>query len=174
VALLDTVLPRYDVVERHEVRADAPAGRLLAAAQEVTLADTPLVRLLFRLRGLGGDPRGTLLEAMGAEGFRAVAEDPGRELVLAAVGRPWALRGGIRPFDEVDAFSEPGYALLAMSVAAEDGLLRTETRVRLTDAGSRRRFRLYWLAVRPFSGLVRRRWLRAAARRAQVDASGHV
>jgi hypothetical protein len=30
--------------------------------------------------------------------------------------------------------------------------------------GTRRSFRIYWLVVRPFSGLVRRRWLRAAAR----------
>ncbi len=36
-----------------------------------------------------------------------------------------------------------------------------------TDAAARRRFRLYWLAIRPFSGLIRRLWLRAIKRRAE-------
>jgi hypothetical protein len=42
--------------------------------------------------------------------------------------------------------------------------LHTETRVRAGHRAARRWFRLYWLVVRPFSGLIRRRWLRAAAR----------
>jgi hypothetical protein len=46
--------------------------------------------------------------------------------------------------------------------------LETETRVFLTDRSSRRRFRAYWLVVRPFSGFIRRRWLRAAKRRAET------
>ena len=45
--------------------------------------------------------------------------------------------------------------------------LETETRVFLTDAPSRRRFAAYWLVIRPFSGLTRRLWLRAAKRRAE-------
>ncbi len=55
---------------------------------------------------------------------------------------------------------------MALSWRFEDGTLSTETRVQLTDARSRRSFRRYWLVVRPFSGLVRRAWLRAIARRA--------
>jgi hypothetical protein len=30
---------------------------------------------------------------------------------------------------------------------------------------ARRLFRLYWLAIGPFSALIRRRWLKAIARR---------
>jgi len=166
VALLDDVLPEWDFRERHARAVDAPSDRLLAAAREVTLAEMWLVRALFRLRGLGRVPGGTLLDAMADEGFHVVAERPGRELVLAAVGKPWTPRGGLRAFDDLAAFAEPGYALMAMSIEAEDGRLTTETRVRLTDGRARRLFRAYWLAVRPASGLVRRRWLRAAARRA--------
>jgi hypothetical protein len=174
VALLDDVLPEFDFVEQHEVRAAAAGDELLAAARAVTLRELPLVRLLFRLRGLGRrTPHGTVLGAMAEEGFETVAEEPGRELVLGAVGRPWTPRGGIRRDVDFRRFAEPGWARMAMSLSAVDGRLRTETRVALTDARSRRRFRLYWLAVRPFSGLVRRRWLRAAARRA-VDVAGEV
>jgi hypothetical protein len=43
-------------------------------------------------------------------------------------------------------------------------ILGTETRVAAMDAKSRRAFRRYWLAVGPFSALIRRRWLAAAER----------
>jgi hypothetical protein len=36
----------------------------------------------------------------------------------------------------------------------------------LTDERSRRAFGRYWLLIRPFSGLIRRRWLAAIVRRA--------
>jgi len=39
-------------------------------------------------------------------------------------------------------------------------------RAKKQDAASRRRFRLYWLLIRPFSGLMRRLMLRAIAREA--------
>ena len=44
--------------------------------------------------------------------------------------------------------------------------LVTETRVQCLDAASSRRFGLYWVVVRPFSGLIRRAMLRAVAREA--------
>jgi hypothetical protein len=55
-----------------------------------------------------------------------------------------------------------------MNMRAEPGKLTTETRVRCTDERSRRAFARYWYVIRPFSGLVRRSWLRAARRRAAV------
>jgi hypothetical protein len=39
--------------------------------------------------------------------------------------------------------------------------------VQLTDDHSRRVFGRYWLLIRPFSGLIRREWLAAIARRAR-------
>jgi hypothetical protein len=57
---------------------------------------------------------------------------------------------------------------LRASSAPGGSRLETETRVYLTDAASRRRFACYWLVVRPFSGAVRRSWLAAARRRAEL------
>jgi hypothetical protein len=51
------------------------------------------------------------------------------------------------------------------AVAVAGGcILSTETRVLAVDAAALRAFRRYWLVVGPFSGLIRRRWLQAAAR----------
>jgi hypothetical protein len=81
----------------------------------------------------------------------------------------------VREVDDFVRFDEPGWAKLAVDLRAgphpDGALLETETRVYLTDAWARRRFAGYWLVVRPFSGLVRRLWLRAAKRRAEAESS---
>ena len=64
---------------------------------------------------------------------------------------------------------------IAFALWAERGpdatRLSTETRVLALSRAARIRFRLYWLAVGPFSALIRRRWLAAAKRRAEVGDS---
>jgi len=134
----------------------------------------PVARVLMRARGMRGAARRPVLEEA-LRTFSVLADVPGRELVVGAVGRPWQLRGGGRPDADFRAFDEPGYAKMAMDFRLDGGLLTTETRVLLTDAAARRRFRAYWLVIRPFSGLIRRVWLRAIKRRAErLDASGRV
>jgi hypothetical protein len=68
-------------------------------------------------------------------------------------------------------WSAPGLKIAADLCAEPHGdghtRLSTETRVLALDRRSRRLFRIYWLVVRPFSALIRRRWLRAIAARAQ-------
>ena len=145
----------------------------------------PLVRTLFALRsmparvrrgrGLPAEPRRSLAEQMVGFGFVPLAED-GHEVVLGFVGQPWRLTGGSMPrLASARAwldFDEPGYVKAAMSFrAVADGSstkLETETRIHATDPTSRRRFGRYWLVIRPGSGLIRRSWLRAAKRRAEI------
>ena len=43
--------------------------------------------------------------------------------------------------------------------------LTTQTRVHCLDADALRRFTSYWYLIRPVSGLIRRRMLKAIARR---------
>jgi hypothetical protein len=162
-SLLSGVLPRWDVRKRHALALDVPAERVWAALHATTLAEMPVVRFLFRLRGLPSARDRALLEL---EGFETIAEEPGRELVVGAVGRPWIVWERLQRDADVRTFSVPGYARMALNVTYDGRTLATETRVQLTGAGARRWFKLYWLVVSPFSGLIRRVWLRAIARRA--------
>ena len=155
---LDELMPRYDFVERHRVRVDAPASRVDRALRELTLADVPVVRALFALRGL--PRRGRVLDVIAARG-RVLEDVPGEGVVLGLRGQFWRLRGG----------DDGGAAATAVAdFRAAGGGLSTETRVHVPDPGARRRFRRYWLVVRPFSGLIRILVLRAAKRRAEVGA----
>lgn len=165
--LLSEVLPEYHFRERHERRLDLPAEAVFAAIRSVTLAETPTARRLMRLRGLRAGSVRPLVEEMDDEGFAQVAEEPLREVVYAAIGQPWKPLGGKRAdTHDFDTFAVPGYAKMAFNFRLDDGVLSTETRVLLTDERSRKLFRRYWLVIRPFSGLIRREWLRAIGRRA--------
>ena len=159
-------LPVYHHGERHAIRVAATPERALAAAREASLDDVPLVRFLFRLRGLRAPPRSSIWSALLAEGFQPWGDD-----MLVLVGKPWSPKGGTRRVEDFVGFAEPGWAKMAMDLRAvpegDGSRLETETRVYLTDAVARRRFRAYWLVVRPFSGLVRRSWLKAAKRRGE-------
>jgi len=99
-----------------------------------------------------------------AIGLAPLAEEPAC-VVLGAAGRPWSPRARLVAFEKAGA----GQVRIAVEISAVSAgpaasVLATETRVAAMDPASRRAFRAYWLAVGPFSALIRRRWLRAAER----------
>ena len=160
-------LPEFHHREHHSTYVAASPERALAAARATCLDDVPIVRLLFRLRGLRAAPREQpIWDALGAERFQSFGDD-----TLVLIGKPWSPRSRPQTVDDFAGFAEPGWAKMAMDLrAVPDGdgaRLETETRIYLTDRAARRRFGAYWLVIRPFSGFTRRSWLRAAKRRAE-------
>lgn len=187
VTALDELLPTADFAERHRRDVLGSPAHAYAATLAFSLAEMPVARVLFKLRGLVGagaglvaDDRKPLLAQMTTHGFSVLADVPGREFVAGAIGQPWQLRGGrLMPVAGAASFvefDEPGFVKMAMNFTMEDRGPRTrvttETRVLATDAGSRRSFALYWMPVRIGSGLIRQAMLRAIARRtAQASAT---
>ncbi len=180
MTLADRFLPSYDVVMRHERRVTVAPPAAWAALHRADLARSPLTRALLVLRGLRrpGATRRMTLATLVEAGFLPLGEQPEHEVAFGLVGRFWTPSGGrvrVTPAEFRD-FARPGYAKVVWTFAVHGeapGMTRlaTETRVGCTDAASRRRFRVYWLAVRPFSSLIRRAMLGAVAReasRAQV------
>jgi hypothetical protein len=168
--LLDRFMPSYDVAERHHVRIAAPSAVTLAAARDVDLQGSPVVRGIIKARevilGATRDdrprPRGLLAEVQ-ALGWGVLAEVPERELVVGAVTKPWEANVTFRalPPDQFAAFSEPGYVKIAWTLRAEsigttDSIFRTETRAVATDATARAKFRRYWAFLSP--GIILIRW----------------
>jgi hypothetical protein len=173
MALLDEIMPAYDRREVHRHSVAAPPAAVWAAVRDLNGDELKLMRLLMGMRTLGRrqeDTSRTVLEGFERMGFRVVAEQPDSELVIAGIGRFWKLSGGLRRVkgpEHFTDFDEPGYAKVGFNFRLEGDRLSTETRIAGTDAHARRRFGLYWLLVRPGSGLIRREWLRAIAKRAE-------
>lgn len=183
--LIDEFLPAWDAREHHATIVRADPARTYATLRGLDLARPILVRALFALRSLPELIRGrpmpfaqlTFDDALRL-GFVVLAEEPGREIVLGVIGRFWLASGNLPV--HVDprafvAFSDAGYAKAALDFRVEPHphgcVLSTETRVRCTDAASRRKFERYWLLIGPFSALIRRLWLaelRGAAERGAI------
>ena len=180
--LLDEFMPRYDVCERHAIDLATPAEVTLAAAKNLDLNRSLLVRAIFKGRELllrsrpdaPARPEG-LLELTRSLGWGVLADTPG-EIVMGGVTKPWEPNPVFRavPPAEFAAFAEPGQVKIVWTLRAdpaEDGssTFRTETRAVATDAESRRKFRWYWSFLSPGIILIRlalRHALRAAAERA--------
>jgi hypothetical protein len=168
--LLDRFMPDYQIVERHNIRVAAPAEITLAAAAETDLQQSSVARAIFRAREviLGSDPDPAerpkgMLALTQSLGWRVLAEEPGHEIVVGAVTKPWEANvtfRGLTP-DAFAAFNDPGYVKIAWTLRADpigskESIFRTETRALATDGFARVRFRRYWSLLSP--GIIVIRW----------------
>jgi hypothetical protein len=190
--LLDELMPVYDVRERHRIIVRAAPTAVYAAMKSFDLSDALVTRALLFLRAVPGalvalvrSPQSVFagLRARRTElrfadldraGFRVVAERAPEELVIGVLGKFWTVHGARRLDVSAAHFAAgppQGYALAGWNfsvVPQRDGRsqLLTETRVWCAP-DVRARFRVYWIVIRPGSGLIRRDILRAIRRDAE-------
>ncbi|HSD72725.1 MAG TPA: hypothetical protein VLE54_08035 [Thermoanaerobaculia bacterium] len=178
--LLDVWLPVFDVSRSHTIRIPAPAERVYAEILRYDFGGSIVTTVLMGLRGYGSRRKRTgasqgssLKERLERFAFTLLDEKAGEELVFGLVGKFWRPDGGLRRLsrEEFAAFAEPGFAKAAWNLRLDPGpgsacTLSTETRVLCLGEGVRRKFRLYWRLVEPFSGAIRWSLLRGVRRAA--------
>lgn len=165
VPFVDDFLATYDVESQHSTEISASASVIYQATRTVDLSSSWVVRSLFRLRGL--PIHGIALDDLKRIRFLPLLEQPPDGFVLGIVGQFWRPSGHLLAFEPSNFIDliQPGYAkaIWSFDISPTSGSasrLRTVTRVVCPDQASRRRFRLYWSLVGPFSGIVRREILR--------------
>jgi hypothetical protein len=165
------------MAKRYARIVEAPPERVWDAVRRQRFETAGLGRLLMALRGYGWSrPRESGEQNLGAGltyfGFVKLEEVPLREVVFGIVGRFWKPRGDLRRVtpEEFRSFAEAGWAKGAMNVAVVPAggatEVSTETRVLCFGDAARRRFRIYWTLIEPFSGLMRIELLRNVRREA--------
>jgi hypothetical protein len=186
--VLDEFMPAYEIVERHQVRVRAPAAVTFEAAKDQDLRGSGLASAIFKARELVLGARSSdraddraLLPAMLSLGWGILREEPGREIVLGAVTRPWQANVVFRPVPaaEFAGFDEPDYVKIVWTLRADpvgenESIFRTETRAIATDAAARAKFRRYWAWVSPGVALIRRMMLAPLKAEAERRAGGEV
>jgi hypothetical protein len=178
-SLLDISLPEADASARHHMTIDASAERVYHAARARPIMHTRLAHRLLSIRALPArlDQRASPEDD---SVFICLREEPVREVVFGFAGRFWHPSRNIIRLGDAEAwrqFSDKGSAKAAVNILVEPlddtwTRLSTETRVVCFGAGARRIFRLYWLMTAPFSGWIRKDWLRSVAqdlRRSSVE-----
>ena len=184
MSLMDTFLPQHQFSERHHTTVRCQPAKLLDIIQNFRppkdrLGDVAMsirqfpARLLHRL----APSRRPRPRPFTPAHFTPLGRDGDREIVGGLVGKFWKIWRGdfgllaIAGPEEFLACNPPNTAKLVIGFSAEPAgeatLLTTETRVYCPDRHSLLRFTPYWFAIRPVSGLLRRRALEAIRRLAE-------
>jgi len=166
VTALDRFQPTWHLNEVHTLHIGAARDRVMTAAATVTWGEACMARALSMVIGnrLPGDR--PIIDSFG--GLAGALDRSDDELLFGAIDPVTADPGTLKGLsaEEFRAFAEPGYAKIAFNFRYAADVLSTETRVTLTDQRSRLLFGLYWLLIRPGSGITRISMLRAIRRRA--------
>ena len=167
--LIDRFMPHCDFHERHSTLVRATPERAYDAILSADLGAHPVAKFLMLLRGMGLRRRS--VKAF-AEGFQVVALERPSEIVIGLEGPFWKPTCKVRGVD-AEGFSTPvpadtARATMNFFLTAEGVATRvsTETRILCSD-DARPKFRRYWMLIRPFSGLIRRMWLRTIRKEAE-------
>ena len=177
---LDEYMPVWQFSEHHSIEVDATPARAYEAMRAVTADEILLFRTLTWIRRggrslpesiLNAGKDKPLIDVAIQSGFRTLAEDAPRELVIGTVVKQPA---GSKVALSKDNFGKPlpaGFAIAAMNFlvtpnASGGSTVSTETRVFANSDEARRGFARYWRVIYPGSTLIRRMWLRAIKRRA--------
>ncbi|HKI26631.1 MAG TPA: hypothetical protein VKA07_09920 [Candidatus Sulfotelmatobacter sp.] len=181
-SLIDEILPDYDFGAAYETSVAAPASVVYQHLLVSDLYASWIVRLLVSLRYGRRTPRKRapvgLRQRFQGSGFVILAETPGEELVIGVAGRFWRPDGGRRldlSARDYVGFARSGDAKIALTFKLRPGqrqhtVLSTETRIRCFGRAAWWKFGLYWLLVRPFSGLIRKAILQHV--KAEAEAAG--
>jgi hypothetical protein len=185
MSLMDTFLPYHQFSERHQTAVRCKPGKLLDIIQNFQpprdrLGDVAMSirQLPARLMHWLAPSRVPPPKPFTPANFIPLGREGNREIVGGLVGKFWQIWSGdfglvcLPGPVEFLACNPPKTAKLIIGFSAEvvgaATLLTTETRVYCPDRYSLIMFTPYWLAIRPVSGLLRRRAL-AAIRRIAED-----
>jgi hypothetical protein len=153
----------------------------------VDFSPSRVIRLLFALRSLPGmllggrhtktqAPLGLDLPGLLRTGFVLLGQIPQQEIALGLIGKFWTTSGCLQKVDALEFrdFNTRGFAKAVWNFSLQPlspsrTMLATETRVLCLDENSRRRFRFYWLFIRPFSGWIRMEILRSLKHQAEAN-----
>lgn len=181
-ALLESIMPVYELQEVHSTYVDAPPAKAYAAILAVTPGETALARPFLWLRTLPARVLGAgrIDDAIWdrrflSSGTAILGRAPDREIVVGLIGKFWRVRDGegvaVQSRDQFMDFNRAGFAVSTRSFHIDrEGTgcrVTTITRVRVTDPESRRAFFRYWRVIATGSAVLRRTWLRAVKARAE-------
>jgi hypothetical protein len=166
----DKYMPVYHFNEVHRIRINSSIATVKSLVDKLDFSNSRLIRMLFFIRGMPA----AMMNMRGLERGRFLKlELTDSEMIIGLIGQFWKPSGNLQLFksEEFISFCTQDFlkAIWSFRVFPENGgcTLETETRIQCLGDGARRKFRIYWFFVRPFSALIRLEMLRAIRNQAE-------
>lgn len=169
---LDYYIPECHFSEKHNIFINATAKEVYNAACNLNLGKSGIVRLLFKIRGIyaifspgkqNKQPVRLSINDFIKNEFVTLEKVENREIVIGSIGKFWT--PSLEKVNCLSAshfikFDQPDYCKVAANFLLDENpgggiVLSTETRVSCLGYRAKIKFGLYWLVIRPFSGLIR-------------------
>lgn len=169
---IQSFLPNPRHAEVHRIFVESTPEVTWQMARHFDGAKIPWVRMIFDLRdipdlirgrkpGLKDRRIGVDQVAESGKGFMILNEQPGKEVVIGAVGKFWQLNipfANVNP-DSFEKFHETGWGKLAWAISVEPyrggSTISFEVRITATDEGSWKKFNRYYHVIGIASHLIR-------------------
>ena len=172
VKLIDKYLPGYSFKEYHETLINSPIEKVYKKAKNFDLSKSNLIKWLFKIRGLPTN-RMNLQGFISDMGFTNIEENIPIENLIGF----WA-RYKIAPVTSPDDFINNSYQARVKVVwnfyleelSSNQTRLSTETRVLCMSPFTKLTFGLYWIIIKPFSGVIRKKMLQIIKQDSETNA----
>ncbi|MFC1524191.1 hypothetical protein ACFL6N_05305 [Thermodesulfobacteriota bacterium] len=163
--IIDYYCPDYIVQKKYEIKVNADIHQVYRIARSFNMSNSSLSQWLFKLRGF---PKSLAsIDGLTQFGFVILGDRKDAEIVFGLIGKFWTFSADIQQLTPANfnGFNQKGYAkavanIAFFPVAGNRTKVVTETRVHCFDGFSGFWFRIYWTLISPFSGLIRKEWLK--------------
>ncbi|MEQ8733490.1 MAG: hypothetical protein RIC29_01085 [Rhodospirillaceae bacterium] len=173
---LNSLLPEYQFSEHHTTVVLGKPDQVFDAVEAMDLSDSRIARVLMRLWRIPAKMVSNKVSDrnMSVADFLPLVRTPPTDLARGLIGgRNAPADKSTIDADVFRAFDEPGciklvWAFWLTDLGDDRVRVDTATRVLCTDNKTLRAFRIYWLIIRPWSGLIRMRLLASIKRNTEA------
>lgn len=168
--LIDNYLPEYTFNECHEIFVHSPIEEVYEVAKDVDLSKSKLIVMLFKMRGLS-TKRMNLQGLIDDFGFSRLAENYPLEHLIGFLAADKVIPAANTK--EFLTTTLPAKVKVAWNVTFSEispGLTKvtTETRVLCLNNVTKRLYHVYWMLLKPVSGVIRKKMLRIIKRQSEL------
>lgn len=171
--MLNKYLPEYHFKEKHSKIIKAPAGIVYPQVRHLNFNSSLITHILFIFRGL--NTKNLSFDNLIDKGtFFTLEEEENKEWVIGILTRSFLIPVVLKPGETYKEWN-PGKGIkIAWNFLLEDinnghTKVSTETRILCLSRLYRFWFTIYWLIIRPFSGLIRLEMLRIVKKNSQKE-----
>lgn len=159
IMLIDKYLINYQYSEKHRIEVASSLDGARSVFNCLTVEDISYKICSMGVKGIKLRKNDLFIYFMKTRFIPL--EDTQSEIVVGLIGKFW-INKVIRVCENVfNDYTQKGYSKLVWSISFREldidrTLIETETRIQCDDIKAKIIFSLYWLTIKPFSGLTRR------------------